>query len=336
VARGLVPLPTGDVARGQRLLPSGSGVDGATHRRNLRIVRCIDSRLTPRPAQRDREVVSREDNVLTHITWLTPVWLSCLFLAGCSQTAPEREIAPAPEASGGAVPDVVQEMVDAHGGLSKWRSAPTVSFEDALKLAGAEAPLVSRVTVEQGSRRLYTEFPEMDMRLAWDGEKAWSVDWKLPMPPRFLSNLNYYFLNLPWLAFDPGVNLEVMGRARILNDPTEYVEVQMTFDAGVGDTPDDYYYLYIDPDTKRLKATRYIVTYQALLPEGVESAPEHILVFDETTTVDGLLVPTHYMVYQLDGSLYASCSIQDWSFNRPFDESRLEMPEGATVDESTP
>jgi hypothetical protein len=278
----------------------------------------------------------RKDKVLNHIARLTWVWLSCLVLAGCTQPVPEREIAPAPEASGPAVPDIVQEMVDAHGGLSKWRDAPTVSFEDALKLPGAEAPLVSRVTVEQGSRRLYTEFPETGMRLAWDGEKAWSVGWKLPMPPRFLSNLNYYFLNLPWLAFDPGVNLEVTGRTKILDDSPEYVEVKMTFDAGVGDTPDDYYYLYIDPDTGRLNATRYIVTYQALLPEGVESTPEHILVFDETTTVDGLIVPTHYTVYELDGSLYATCSIQGWSFSRPFDESSLEMPEGATVDESEP
>jgi hypothetical protein len=269
-----------------------------------------------------------------HLSDVLPVCLLSVVAAGCAQPAPQPEVARTEQTSPRAVPDIVQKMVEAHGGLSKWRNAPTVSFEDALELTGAPAPLVSRVMVEQGRRRIDTEYPQRDMRLVWDGEMAWSVNWQLPMPPRFLSSLNYYFVNLPWLAFDPGVNLEERGRSRILDDPTEYIEVRMTFDAGIGDTPDDYYDLLIDPETGLLKATRYIVTYAALLPEGVESTPEHVLVFDETTTVDGLVVPTHYTVYELDGKVYATCAIRDWSFSRPFDESRMEMPEGAVVDES--
>ncbi len=270
-----------------------------------------------------------------YLSGFLPVCLVCVVAAGCAQPAPEPEVVPTEETSRRPVPDVVQKMVDAHGGLSKWRSAPTVSFEEALTLAGAEAPLVSRVMVEQGRRRIYTEYPEMDTRLAWDGEKVWSVNWQLPMPPRFMCSRNYYFVNLPWLAFDPGVNLEETGRSRILDDPTEYVQVRMTFDAGTGDTPDDYFNLLIHPETGLLKATRFIVTYAALLPEGVDSMPELLMVFDETTTVDGLVVPTHYTVYELDGKVYATSATRDWSFSLPFDEGRLEMPEGAVVDEST-
>ncbi len=270
-----------------------------------------------------------------HLSGFLPVCLLCVVAAGCAQPAPEPEVVPTEETSRRPVPDVVQKMVDAHGGLSKWRSAPTVSFEEALTLAGAEAPLVSRVVIEQGRRRIYTEYPEMDTRLAWDGERVWSVNWQLPIPPRFMSSRNYYFVNLPWLAFDPGVNLEERGRSRILDDPTEYVVVRMTFDAGTGDSPDDYYDLLIHPETGLLKATRFIVTYAALLPEGAESMPELLMVFDETTTVDGLVVPTHYTVYELDGKVYATSATRDWSFSLPFDEGRLEMPEGAVVDEST-
>jgi hypothetical protein len=154
-----------------------------------------------------------------HLSDVLPVCLLSVVAAGCAQPAPEPEVALTEQTSQRAVPDIVQKMVEAHGGLSKWRNAPTVSFEDALELAGAEAPLVSRVMVEQGRRRIDTEYPQMGMRLVWDGEMAWSVNWQLPMPPRFLSSLNYYFVNLPWLAFDPGVNLEERGGAGYSTTP---------------------------------------------------------------------------------------------------------------------
>ena len=127
-------------------------------------------------------------------------------------------------------------MIEAHGGLEKWRSAPTVSFEDTLQPPEGP-PLSSRVSVEQESRRAYLDFPEMGARIAWDGEKAWSENWQGPFPPRFFALLSYYFLNLPWLAADPGVNLDEPGTGSLWDDPTEYITVRMTFEPGVGDTP---------------------------------------------------------------------------------------------------
>ena len=180
---------------------------------------------------------------------------------------------------------------------------------------------VSRVTVEQGSRRSYIDYPGTEMRMGWDGEKAWSENWQLPYPPRFMALLNYYFVNLPWLTQDPGVVLGEPGTAKLWDDATEYITIRMTYEAGVGDTPDDYYVLYIDPITRLIKACEYTVTYGELLPEGVESTPPHILVYDEFETVSGLQVPVHYTVYEKDHTLYASCDIEEWSFGKPFEDS---------------
>ncbi len=146
--------------------------------------------------------------------------------------------------------------------------------------------------------------------------------------------LNYYFVNLPWLTMDPGVVLGDPGTGRLWDDPTEYVTIKMTFEPGIGDAPDDYYMLYINPTTRLLKACRYIVTYAGVLPEGAESTPEHIFVFDEFETVDGLTVPTRCSIYELDRTLFASSEILDWSFSKTLDASRMIMPEGAVVDTS--
>jgi hypothetical protein len=231
---------------------------------------------------------------------------------------------------------VVEEMIEAHGGMVKWRSAPTVTFEDQWRADGKRMGGPVRITVEQTTRRTYHDYLGTDTRLAWDGTKAWSENWESQAPPRFLALLNYYFVNLPWLTMDDGVNLSDVGTATLRDDPTEYVTVRMTFEPGVGDTPDDYYVLYIHPQTKQLKGCRYVVTYKALLPEGEKMTPEHVLVFDSYERVDGLLVPTHFSIYQVDGTPYAECEITNWSFHEPFDESRMTMPPGAVVDESQP
>jgi len=229
---------------------------------------------------------------------------------------------------------LLQKVVAAHGGMEAWAAAPTVSFRETWYEDDPAAGSSSRVVVEQGGRRAYLD-RENGGSAVWDGQKAWSVDWKAPSPPRFVVALNYYFLNLPWLVLDPGVVLGPPQEAWLPGNPNQYVSVMVTYEEGVGDTPDDYYRLFIDPRTHRLEGCEYIVTYAALLPPGVKHTPPHLLLFDEFETVSGLLVPTRFTIYEED-EIYARCAITDWSFSEPFDASRMDMPAGAVPDTTNP
>jgi len=241
-----------------------------------------------------------------------------------------------PEAASGdpAALDLVQRMVEAHGGMEVWASAPTVSFRETWYQDDPAEGNSSRVVVEQGNRRAYL-VSDNGASAVWNGEKAWGVEWVAPMPPRFVVALTYYFLNLPWLVLDPGVVLGPPAQAWLPGNPNEYVSVRVTYEEGVGDTPDDYYELYIDPKTYRLEGCEYIVTYAALLPPGVEHTPPHLLLYEEFETVDGLVVPTRFTIYEGD-EVYARCAIGDWSFSEPFDESLMVMPAGAVPDTTDP
>ncbi|HXV13563.1 MAG TPA: hypothetical protein VEC56_05100 [Candidatus Krumholzibacteria bacterium] len=243
--------------------------------------------------------------------------------AGCSKN---QSTAPALKG-----PQIIHEMIAAHGGMEEWRNAASVSFTDQW---GESSPRMGFV-VEQSSRRAYFDIPGTATAGGWDGQRAWSMNWPTPTPVRFLALLNYYFINLPWLTQDPGVILGEPGTGRLHDDPTEYVTVMMTFEPGTGDTPDDYYRLYIHPETKMLRACDYIVTYRALLDAGETSTPEHCLVYDQMTPVEGVTVPSHFTIYEGD-RVYAECSISGYSLAKAFDESRMTMPEGAVVDTSTP
>ncbi len=259
------------------------------------------------------------------------LWIAPLLLLSCSSPSPEvtslelsaLELSSLEVASPSPGRQVIDRMIEAHGGMEKWRSAPTVSFEVTVQPPGS----VARVTVEQGARRAYHDYPATGSRMSWDGTQAWSENWQYPVPPRFYALVNFYFLNLPWVAADPGVILSEPGTGRLWDDPTEYITVKMTFEPGVGDTPDDDYVLYIDPASYLLKAAEYTVTGRP------ESNPPGILVYEEFITVDGLTVPAKASVYgKQDRTFQRTRMARNWSFREPFDESRMVMPPGAVVD----
>jgi hypothetical protein len=238
---------------------------------------------------------------------------------------------------GPAGPQIVTSMIEAHGGMQRWSSAPAVSFEAEFLQPGQSSAPAARVVVEQARRRAYLDFPSLTSRMAWDGEKAWSENWKLPFPPRFLALLDYYFANIPWLTQDPGVRLEESGSAKLPGETVEYRTVRMSFGPEVGDTPGDYYLLFIHPETKRLRACEYIVTYASILPPGAKATPPNLLLYEEHATVEGLVVPVRAEIFRKEGHVpTATLRFRDWSFSKPFDASKLAMPPGAVVDQSKP
>ena len=139
---------------------------------------------------------------------------------------------------------------------------------------------------------------------------------------------------MPFVFADPGTHVRSVGRRAY--DGKTYDAIAVRYGRGTGDTSEDDYVLYIDPVTTRLAACVYIVTYPTLLPEGITASAEHVLVYDEFTTVDGLLVPTKYTIYDEDRSVFATCTIRDWSFSAPFDEMRMVIVEGSVLDSSLP
>lgn len=245
-------------------------------------------------------------------------------------------------ASGSTGDEVVKKMIEAHGGWAKWDAAPAVQFRHVLVApSDPDDAWVSVETIEQGRRRAYLDWPRDGAFIAFDGTRTWSTNWKRGNPPSFMVHLAYYFLNLPWLTQDDGVHLSDVGKGRIPGDDREYLTVKMTFGAGVGETPDDYYTIYIDPETYRMRATEFIVTHAAVLdlfkaPPEVKFIGPLIHVYEDYGTFDGLLIPTKYSTYAPNGQVYGNHTVEDISFRVEFDASKVQMPENGVIDTSDP
>lgn len=264
------------------------------------------------------------------------VALVCAALVVAATTTPQAD-----ECIMSAAQVTAMKMIDAHGGLDKWRSAPTMSFKQTM-IAPQEPtdPWTSIEMTHQSSRRTYQDWPLDKATITSDGKKTWSEGWKRGNPPKFMVNLAYYFINLPWLTMDDGVVLEGPGEGKLLDDDKTYITLRMTFEAGVGDASDDYYVIFIDPDTYMMRGVEFIVTYGAMLdlfgmPEDVKQMGPLFKVFDDYKTVEGLKVSTRYKTFTPDGTLYGDHTVEQISFSKPFDEARMTMPEGALIDQSS-
>ena len=266
------------------------------------------------------------------------LWLALLSLSIQSASAN----ADGPRYASPATQVTVERMITAHGGMARWLAAPTVSFlRKAIFAAKPDSPWILSETIEQGRRRLYQVWPENDILLASDGTEVWTVNWTVPFPPRFVAQIGFYFLNMPWITQDPGIRLEELGRGSHPVTTTEYIKVAMSFESGIGATPGDRYVLYIDPDSYLLWAIEYHVTYGALLdaaflPPSIKSIGPFYHVNQKFKTVEGLTVPVEYTVHGQTGSRTITGAVQSWSFRKEFDETMMSRPPEAKLDTSSP
>lgn len=204
---------------------------------------------------------------------------------------------------------LVLEAITAHGGLDTWYRAGPVHFRytytrlDSLGEPSDQPPLDTRQMVDTwASRATHTLVADSTVRFGWTGTEAWALPSPeaLPTDARFWSLTPYYFIAMPFVLADLGVNLE-MAEPLVLDSLTTYQQVYVTFDPGTGDAPDDYYYLLLDPDSKRVAGVRYVVSYGPFNPEGGHT-PETIMLYDGAQTIDGITLQQGFHSYLWDGA----------------------------------
>ncbi|NIR65810.1 MAG: hypothetical protein GWN61_16390, partial [candidate division Zixibacteria bacterium] len=122
----------------------------------------------------------------------------------------------------------------------------------------------------------------------------------------------------------------------------DYITVTMEYsgDPGIGKTQKDSYKLYIDPDTYLLQGYEYVIGYGQMLelmkiPEGQLIGPM-LRIHDKLTEVDGLVVPTKMHTMAPDGSAtFGYHVLINYAFDQKFDETRMNPPSDAVVDNSS-
>ncbi|WP_452223142.1 DUF6503 family protein [Lacinutrix chionoecetis] len=178
-------------------------------------------------------------------------------------------------------PENLTKVFNAHGGIDKWKTMKSLSFT-------MDKPDGKEVTLTNlDNREALIDNPKAT--IGFDGDKAWFVnktDGKYEgYQPKYYYNLMFYFYAMPFILSDDGINYAEA--EPLVFEGVTYPGIQVTYNAGVGETPEDRYVLYYNPETYKMEWLGYTVSF---VP-GIDKKELHFRKYGEWQDVNGLLLP---------------------------------------------
>ncbi|MEM6362715.1 MAG: hypothetical protein AAFX57_07080 [Bacteroidota bacterium] len=230
---------------------------------------------------------------------------------------------------------LVWQSIEYHGGLEKWWSNGPVYFRfNYQPKPGTGTPRDTYETADYwSSKTRHQRVSNQNEEYGWDGSQAWyyPADAEIPYNTRFWALTPYYFAGMPFVFADEGVNL-TMEEDIAFEGNTHHV-VRVTFGENVGDAPDDYYVLYINTETSRLAAIRYIVSYPGYFKDGGHSQ-EKLMTYEGEQVVNGITFPEKHRTFMWEedgepGAYVTDITLSDIEFRPNTDLSYFQRPEGS-------
>ena len=247
-----------------------------------------------------------------------------LGLAACSQNEQSNE---AP----GEGEKLVLASIDAHGGIKKWRENGQLQFRWKYFMTDKDKIIDSVQTVDPNTLAVTHSVPESDVRFGMIDGTAWihPADAEFASPPRFWALTPTYFIGIPFVFADESCEFELLSEPKEFEGKA-YTQVKVTYGEDAGDSPDDYYVLLIDPETKVTRGAYYIVTHPLVAKNG--PGPEKLITLDGLTDVGGTMLASGHTTYKMeDGKILDQMRRTEVSGVKwlPAGEVDLSIPEGA-------
>ncbi|MFI8377459.1 DUF6503 family protein [Leeuwenhoekiella sp. NPDC079379] len=177
-------------------------------------------------------------------------------------------------------PEILLKILNAHGGLDTWKTYQTLTFTI------DKAPNTDEVhTIDLHSRKDHIDMGTVSM--GYDGNKAWLRDPEQTYKGNadFYHNLMFYFYAMPFVLADQGIIYE-QTEDLVVND-TSYLGLKINFEAQIGSSSNDEYYLYYDLETYQMRWLGYTATFGA----AEKSDAVNFIAYDNWTLVEHIRLP---------------------------------------------
>jgi hypothetical protein len=222
-------------------------------------------------------------------------------------------------------PENISKVFEAHGGIDNWNTMKSLEFT-IKKPDGYE-----KTTTDLKHRNSLIEMP--NHLIGFNGETVWlknkdTVQYK--GNPRFYYNLMFYFYAMPFILADDGINYD--DAKPLVFEGKEYPGIKISYQSGVGESPEDEYILYYDSETHIMTWLGYTVTYFS----KEKSAEFHFIKYSNWQTIEGLQLPETLTWYNYENNL-PTIKRNDLQFTniklskeRP-DRDIFEVPKGVEI-----
>ncbi len=184
----------------------------------------------------------------------------------------------------------MQNIWRAHGGLERWSHMKGLYFEVATEGENE----INYVQLTDRRDRIEGK----NFIMGYDGEEVWlDADTTFKGNPEFYHNLNFYFLAMPFVLADNGINYSEVEPLDF--DGVTYPGVGISYKADVGTSPKDEYYIYYHPESHQMVWLGYTVTYFS----GEPSDDVHWIRYSEWNDIEGLKLPAKLTWFNYENSL---------------------------------
>ena len=195
-------------------------------------------------------------------------------------------------------PEAFEKSLAAHGGLERFKQFRSLEYKLENWPFSQKSPLTDLQRVDLKNRKVLIE--GKDYRLGYNGDEVWVENPKaLGTPAEFYYATPYYFSLVPFVFADPGTRFEDLGIVRVGDQ--NYYSIKVTYESGTGDTPEDYYKLYLDPESFTVRMMTYIVSFPAFRQgKAVSELEPHVIAYKDFQEVGGLKMPHEFEFYNWD------------------------------------
>ncbi len=188
-------------------------------------------------------------------------------------------------------PENITKVFEAHGGLDNWQQMQTLKFTMS-KESGDEVTTTD----------LYNRYSHIDMPkhvIGHDGNTLWlqkKEETEYKGNPKFYYNLMFYFYAMPFVLADDGIIYEDV-ESLVFKRHT-YPGIKISYESGVGESPDDEYIIYFDAETHEMVWLAYTVTYFS----KEKSKEFHFIKYSDWQTINGLKLPKRLTWYNYENN----------------------------------
>jgi hypothetical protein len=196
----------------------------------------------------------------------------------------------------------VSETQSAHH-LESWWGKDLVQADVLIDFKGNRVVDGTFLFEAHGPKARYTR--KEGATIIFDGETAWVSPSSAEAPMG-----RFHVLTWPWFIMAPfkmsGEGIKLSELSEISVNGQVYASHLQIFGEEVGDTPDDWYRFFINPETDQIEAMSYIVTYG----KDTEKANEQPSIIK-------------YLDYEDEGGPFVSRSYEFWYWESPSVHSTL-------------
>lgn len=226
---------------------------------------------------------------------------------------------------------MVASLEKAHG-VKEVLSNEVVAFDLKLIFGGKES-FNGTVTSRTDSGKIKLKRKSDGAEIFFDGEKHFispdTAEWN---GSRFAIFTWQYFFMAPYKLNDAGTKWELTGEKSIGGNPHQ--TGKLSFEAGTGDAPDDWYIIYQNPKDNTMSGMAYIVTAGGTTQEKAEQNAHAIYYRDYQELSNGVPISSNWDFYNwneeegFNGEPIGTAAVSNVRFVKE-EGTIFELPEGA-------